>query len=278
MLGALQKMPPWRGVLYRGATMTPEVLRTYTAAASTGTTLREPGFVSATPDDSVRFDANALLVIDSRTGRDISVVSHEPRWREIVIPAPGDFEVIAVDTARPEESVVFMREVADDDVSEDRGAILTTLRAAVDARNRRDAARDVPAEFVARLTGAIGVDDSGRPFSRPPSIDELIESAREDDRQREPLRRALREIELFAVLATRDRPVLVPSDVAGRRVLRLFTSRERVVGEMQNQRPFTRAPARSLVSAAGDLAVLVVPRHGDAIELSPEDIAALTAP
>src|SRR6185312_13573079 len=80
--GALEKIPPHGGLVYRGADLPPEVLAQY----QRGSVVTEIAFVSTSTDPAVAhssaFAGNVEFRIVSRTGRDISSFSAFPSEQE----------------------------------------------------------------------------------------------------------------------------------------------------------------------------------------------------
>ncbi|MBV8527162.1 MAG: hypothetical protein JOZ75_02490 [Candidatus Dormibacteraeota bacterium] len=171
MQAALAAMPSWNGIVFRGASLSAVQLDAYRAAASQLATLVEPGFVSATPDPAIRFEGNAVIAVWTESARDITALSTASEWQEVMLPARSPLAVLAVDAMDGTNVAVLLADVSGEP-SLAPDAVLAALRRAVGARSAA-AASDTqpPASWRERLSGAVGIDESGRRFAdaRPPA-------------------------------------------------------------------------------------------------------------
>ena len=101
---ALRKLPPYNGLVYSGAHLSPLQLRHYQHCLARGTTISWPAFLSASTSLDVAEwhlgmataakPKNCLFLLDSRTGRDVAPFScygpNGPKSNEYeVLFAPG---------------------------------------------------------------------------------------------------------------------------------------------------------------------------------------------
>jgi SpoVK/Ycf46/Vps4 family AAA+-type ATPase len=91
---ALEKLPPHRGMVYRGADLPVGVLDQY----QRGAVVTEMAFVSTSLDPAVAhssaFAGNVEFRIVSKTGRDISSFSTFPTEQEVLFPTGQQFFVV----------------------------------------------------------------------------------------------------------------------------------------------------------------------------------------
>ena len=106
----LFQLSSYRGPVFRGALLTPEVLARYVP----GTVVREHGFVSAVANRAIRFPGNTSFVIASINGRDVSMLSDHREEREVVFFSGTRFKVLAVEAdAQATEHTIYLAEIPD---------------------------------------------------------------------------------------------------------------------------------------------------------------------
>lgn len=297
---ALAKLPPHDGVVLRVAELTPAALESYRAAALSGTTLTERGFISATQLLDAALEGDGILAIESRTGRDVSLLSQDPSTREVVFAAGSRFEVLAVLSAPERTTAVLLREPGADDAVP-RAQTRTRLEAALAERARllgSGPSRQLP--DPSRFTGLVGLDDSGRPFAAPAHpapgepLNELerlvVAAAAGDAAARTRLLAQLARAELFAVVEVdapvtpdaegrlragpRSAPRLIPADIGDRTVLPAYTARERIDAATGGRRLVTRVPGAVLLRAtAPSLPLVLNAGVWPSLELGEKDVA-----
>ena len=117
----LQEIRSFRGTVYRGLNLEKSEIR---EVFKIGRIYRDRGFMSCS-QDKVRADKfsclgvplsrttqrSIMLVIESKSGKDISRVSQYPEEREVLFPPMTGFEVISVEADSWEESTLVLREV-----------------------------------------------------------------------------------------------------------------------------------------------------------------------
>lgn len=106
-LSALQKLPPFTGVVFHGLPGIPDLNRARWTSGLTATSL-DPRIASE------NFTSPVIAAIVSRTGRDISPFSAHPAEREVVIPPEAVLHTLAVDTAPGGETpLVIIEQLAE---------------------------------------------------------------------------------------------------------------------------------------------------------------------
>ena len=91
-LTALQKLPPFTGIVFHGLPGIPDLDRTRVTSGLTATS-HDPRIATE------NFTTPVIAAIVSRTGRDISPFSARPAEREVVIPPEAMLHAVVVDTA-----------------------------------------------------------------------------------------------------------------------------------------------------------------------------------
>ena len=86
---ALQKLPKYDGLVFRGTRLTPEQIAVY----EPGKVVPEKAFTSTSADPDRAFGGNVRFVIDSRTGRDVAPYSNHPE-AEILFDRNTSFTVL----------------------------------------------------------------------------------------------------------------------------------------------------------------------------------------
>jgi hypothetical protein len=108
-LGLFQ-LPSFRGVVYRGTTLSDDGAALYFP----GAVLFEPAFVSATANPACRFPGNTTFVIASINGRDVSMLADSPEEAEVLFFAGSRFKVLATEyDSRADDRRIFLAEIPD---------------------------------------------------------------------------------------------------------------------------------------------------------------------
>lgn len=112
----LAELPPWTGVVYRGAELTAHQLACY----EPGALVEEAGFLSCTRDPARSFRGNTRFAVWSVTGRDISPFSPRPHEAEVVFDRSCAFRVLdrSVDPDTGRHEIIL------EEVPRDRSAVL----------------------------------------------------------------------------------------------------------------------------------------------------------
>lgn len=92
LLRALEKLPPFTGITFRGMPSIPEISRARFTNGLTATSL-DPRV------GTENFTTPVIAAILSRTGRDLTSVSTHPSEREVLLPPQVMLHTLAVDTA-----------------------------------------------------------------------------------------------------------------------------------------------------------------------------------
>ncbi len=104
----LNQLPPYQGQVYRGTTLSDEVLAKYKA----GEVVTEDAFTSTSASSQSQFPGNVNFVIQSTKGRDISFLSELPHEKEILFGPGTKFKVLRVDKdPTTGKSIIYMTEV-----------------------------------------------------------------------------------------------------------------------------------------------------------------------
>jgi SPP1 gp7 family putative phage head morphogenesis protein len=91
LLSGLRKLPASEGTVYRGIKERPigrDAFEEFIREHETLPEVYHPGFVGASAVESGRLRGRAILIIQSRTGRDISSLSAKPEQREVLFAPP----------------------------------------------------------------------------------------------------------------------------------------------------------------------------------------------
>lgn len=91
LLSGLRKLPPFVGTAYRGVKERPLGAEAFEQFVRNHETLPEVyhhGFVGASAVESGRLRGRAVLVIEGKSGRDISSLSSKPEQREVLFMPP----------------------------------------------------------------------------------------------------------------------------------------------------------------------------------------------
>ncbi len=88
---ALRKLPDYEGTVQRGGHVPESIVDRYRE----GEVVVENGYTSATTDPEKEFGGNALWVIESKHGRDISELSGMPEERELLFDHFSSFRVLS---------------------------------------------------------------------------------------------------------------------------------------------------------------------------------------
>ena len=106
----LSQLPSFEGVVYRGVDLNdlPEVLSKY----KVGQTITEDAFTSSSLTKRASFKRDTLMIIESKTGKDVSVLSDYPKQKEILFKSNTKFEVerISVDESTGKR-IIRLKEV-----------------------------------------------------------------------------------------------------------------------------------------------------------------------
>jgi len=106
----LYQLPAYRGSVYRGATLSDEIVARYIP----GAIVREHAFVSTVANPAIRFSGNTMFVIASVNGRDVSMFSDHPEEGEVVFFTGTLFKVLAVGVAPPSrQHTIYLAEIPD---------------------------------------------------------------------------------------------------------------------------------------------------------------------
>ena len=92
VLRALQKLPPFTGIVFHGLPSIPDLNRSRWTNGLTATSL-DPRIATE------NFSTPVIAAILSRTGREIGMFSAHPGEREVVIPPEAVLHTLAVDVA-----------------------------------------------------------------------------------------------------------------------------------------------------------------------------------
>lgn len=110
MMHALKQLPAFAGVVYRGATLSPDALAGYVR----GLVLREPGFAAASADPARVFAGNVQYVIHSVHGRRVQALSPLPDEQVVLFFAQTRFKVLGVDVGPDAgQHTVYLAELPD---------------------------------------------------------------------------------------------------------------------------------------------------------------------
>lgn len=121
MIQDLQRIRPFTGTVYRGLTLNKsEISSTF----KVGRVYRDMGFMSTSKNHTISQKFNCLgvplsrtdnrsitLVIESKTGRDISRFSQYPEEQEVLFLPLTGFEVLSVERDGWEEYTITLREI-----------------------------------------------------------------------------------------------------------------------------------------------------------------------
>ena len=106
----LFQLPAYRGVVYRGATLSAHAARQYVP----GSVIQERAFVSASADPARSFPGNVQYVIHSVNGRLVRALADDPEELEVVFFTQTKFKVLAVDEgSAQDELTVYLAEIPD---------------------------------------------------------------------------------------------------------------------------------------------------------------------
>jgi hypothetical protein len=106
----LFQLPSFRGVVYRGTTLSDKAARHYVP----GHVVFERSFVSATADPARRYPGNTTFVIASVNGRDVSPLSDSPEEQEVVFFTGTWFKVLATEQdVTAGELYIYLAEIPD---------------------------------------------------------------------------------------------------------------------------------------------------------------------
>lgn len=94
----LNRLPSYREVVERGATLSPAVIKLYEDAKNAGKPITERGFISTTfgKVENIGFSGNVKFVIRGKSGRRIDEISLFPNEKEVLFPPGADFNVKSV--------------------------------------------------------------------------------------------------------------------------------------------------------------------------------------
>jgi len=106
----LFELPSFRGVVYRGATLSDEAAAHYVP----GHVVFENAFISATGEPARRFPGDTTFVIASINGRDVSMLSETPDELEVLFFTGTRFKVLATEhDATARERYIYLAEIPD---------------------------------------------------------------------------------------------------------------------------------------------------------------------
>ena len=91
LLGGLRKLPPYVGTVYRGIKerrIGADAFELFVREHETEIEVYHPGFVGASALEAGALRGRARLIIESRSGRDISSLSAKPEQREVLFAPP----------------------------------------------------------------------------------------------------------------------------------------------------------------------------------------------
>ena len=108
LIAALDRLPPFRGDVYRGTTIPdPRVLEKYRAV---GSEVVEDAFVSSSRSALKMYIGNVFFLIESKQGRDISRWSANPEEEEVLFRPGTRFKVLAFEE-REDDFQIFPEEI-----------------------------------------------------------------------------------------------------------------------------------------------------------------------
>lgn len=106
----LFQLPSFRGVVFRGATLSDDAAAHYVP----GHVIFEHSFISATGDIARRFPGNTTFVIASINGRDVSMLSDTPEELEVLFFTGTRFKVLATEhDEAANERFIYLAEIPD---------------------------------------------------------------------------------------------------------------------------------------------------------------------
>lgn len=110
---ALKRLPDHAGIVARGVDLTPDKLNQCLEKYQPGQTITEPTFLSTSATSTEHFYGNALFVINSRHGKNVSELSgnFQTDGKEVLFPPGTQFKVVERQQVG-EQTVIFMDEVA----------------------------------------------------------------------------------------------------------------------------------------------------------------------
>jgi hypothetical protein len=106
----LFKLPSFRGVVFRGASLSSEAIAQYVP----GNIVFEYAFISTTADPARRFPGTTTFVIASINGRDVSMLTEIPQEREVLFFTGTRFKVLATEhDAHADDWYIYLAEIPD---------------------------------------------------------------------------------------------------------------------------------------------------------------------
>lgn len=106
----LFKLPSFRGVVYRGTTLSDDAARHFVP----GNVVFEHAFISATANPASRYPGNTTFVIASINGRDVSLLADFPEEQEVVFFTGTLFKVLATEyDVRTDDRFIYLAEIPD---------------------------------------------------------------------------------------------------------------------------------------------------------------------
>ena len=92
----LEKLPPFKGVVYRGTYLTQESIRLYKEAFEKGKTWIEKGFTSSSMDATAAFDGNVRYEILSKNGVMVEKLSEFANEKEVLFKSYTSFRILDI--------------------------------------------------------------------------------------------------------------------------------------------------------------------------------------
>lgn len=107
-VAGLEDLPLYRGTVYRGTFLPPEMIVRYTP----GAVIKEDAFTSTSLDRGATFGGNVRFEIDSMHGREVSLLSRYPGEKEVLFSPGTTFRVLSVDKSTADTYYIVLREVS----------------------------------------------------------------------------------------------------------------------------------------------------------------------
>lgn len=104
----LSQLPSFKGTVFRGTNLTPEQLAKY----KKDEIVTESAFTSTSTVAGDAFPGNTQFVINSKNGREISILSEYPNEKEVLFKSNTKFKVLTVDfDKKANTTVIYLDEI-----------------------------------------------------------------------------------------------------------------------------------------------------------------------
>lgn len=96
MNSSLDKLESYKGTVYRGADLPPEVINKYKKAAETGEPFTENYYLSTSKSEKRAFERNTIYEIKSKNGKQIEDISYFSHEKEVLFKEGTQFKILKV--------------------------------------------------------------------------------------------------------------------------------------------------------------------------------------